>query len=198
MLAFDPILHRYALRKIPIPGASECFQASKVPDLSRIPKDTLEHARCRGKAAHKGTELFDFNTLDWSTVNPEVTGYILAWERFTIERKPKHLYIEEIVYSELLWCAGTPDRVSIIDGLITMLDIKTGMYEISADVQTALYEIMHNERHPKEKIQQRMIVKLNSDGTYDLNEPNYFDKSNYEDAKALVRTYHFKKKKGLL
>ena len=201
MLTFIEEPHSYKLRGIHIPGMSECLQASNIPDFSRVPHATMEYAQQRGKAVHKGTELLDKGQLDWSTVDPVITGYVLAWEKFCAEYGVCHIEIEQRVYSEILWCAGTPDRVSIVEkynGDLTLIDIKSGEYESSGALQTAGYEIMRNERNKATKIQRRMIVKVNKDGTYGVAPEDYFKRSDYEDVKAIIRTYHVKKRLGVL
>jgi hypothetical protein len=193
-LSFDEATHKYALRGLAIPGMTEVLQANGIIDYSRVSQSVIEYAQNRGRAVHKATELFDKGTLDWATVDPAIVGYVLAWDKFCEEYNVEHVQIEYKVYSELLRCAGIIDRLSFVRQKFTLLDIKSGDYKDSGALQTAGYDLMAQERG--KTTEQRMIVKLNSDGTYHLAPSDYFKRSDYEDVQALIRTYHVKKRLG--
>ncbi len=57
---------------------------------------------------------------------PDCSGYVVAYLKFLAEHSVQWQFIERPIYSEKLLVAGTIDRFGMIDGDLSLLDIKTG------------------------------------------------------------------------
>lgn len=126
-------------------------------------KEKLEAAGKRGTNVHEGTELLELGkTLHRS-------GYTLdEWQLFESfinwhhEYNPEVVAIEKSLVSDKLKTGGTIDRVYRIDGVLTLLDIKTsGAIYDSYWCQTSCYAKLWEE-HTGEKIEQTAILRLSN------------------------------------
>ena len=140
-------------------------------DFSRVPADDLEFAGLRGTAVHHGTTLMDGlvpgEGLDWSTVKPEVAGYLKGWERFRADTGFEASSIELVVRSRTYGYAGTLDRIGLFDGQPTVLDIKTGAINSFVPLQLAAYRQAAKETDGVELEDiSRHSVHLTADGNY--------------------------------
>jgi len=77
------------------------------PDYSRVdPWYAL-----RGKYAHKATQLHDNNTLDESTIDPEIMPYLEAYKQFRLEWGKEIIESETRLYHPIYRYAGILDRI---------------------------------------------------------------------------------------
>lgn len=133
------------------------------------------HLRKKDKAASKGTdthalvEEYIKGCIHELQQLPEF-GANQIWERnapiqpfvdWATENKVVFLAAEQRLYSEKYGYAGTADFIAIIDGKLTIGDLKTfpKMWSPDAYVQTAAYAIAFEEM-TGEKAQQTVIVKM--------------------------------------
>jgi hypothetical protein len=65
----------------------------------------------KGTAVHLATELWDKGTLDESTVDPQIAGYLESWKRFRDEQNYIPTHIEFKVVNPILQVATTIDRL---------------------------------------------------------------------------------------
>lgn len=96
--------------------------------------------------------------------NPSVlhgVNAFLQWER---DHKVEYIFSERKVVSIKHWFAGTLDILAVVDGKLTLVDLKTsgGVYE-EYWLQTAGYCIAFHEEHPDERIEQRLILHLDKE-----------------------------------
>lgn len=88
----------------------------------------------RGKMIHLATALYDLGTLDESSVDPRIMGYLTSWKRFRDKHQavyaPEH--IEVMLRDKVYGYAGTLDR-------LPLLDIKAGVYKKADLAQLGAY-----------------------------------------------------------
>jgi len=169
-LVFRESDHTYWLGDVQVPGVTTVLAI--LGGYEGIPERILRKAADRGTAVHKITELDDAGTLDYATLDDELSGYLAAWWRFKEERKPIILDAEVPGYHPKLLYAGTRDRRLVIGKKAGILDIKSS-YKLmpSTGPQTAAYKEIFNATADKaDQVKHRWGLKLAKDGTYELQE----------------------------
>lgn len=166
-LQFDPIAHAYTVDGVAVPSVTHIL--APLNDLSRIPAATLEYKRALGTAVHAATELYDLGDLDESTVDPAVRPYLDAWVRFRTEMLLEIVGMEHRVYHAVHRYAGTYDRLAVMDGKLSVFDIKTGEMYPSYGPQLAAYKNAV-EHETGKRVYGRYGIQLRDDGTYRLHE----------------------------
>ncbi len=149
VLDFDPGTHTYRQDGRIIPGVTETIKPL-APDFDRFPS---YEARERGKLVHALTAVMDGRGDLWPEMpegkEDELSGYCDAWHKFKCESKAEIFadHIEKQIYHQLYCYAGTIDRfVSLprwrqpqLQAPRYVLDIKTGSYDSSHQLQLAAY-----------------------------------------------------------
>jgi hypothetical protein len=126
-------------------------------------KEKLDAAGKRGTHIHEATELLEqgvtLKRMDYTLDEWQMLGSFVKWYK---KYKPEAIAIEKSLVSDILKTGGTIDRVYRIDGVLTLLDIKTSgaVYE-SYWCQTACYSKLWEE-HTGEKIEQTAILRLSN------------------------------------
>lgn len=130
MLTFNEEKHEYALDGEVLPSVTQILKAEGFIHHDFTDPRYAE----RGKAVHKATELFDLGTLDESTVDTRIQGYVQAWIKYRLDTNymPDPSMIERRMYHPTLKYAGTIDRPG--------LDLKSGNPEPWHILQAAAYE----------------------------------------------------------
>lgn len=115
----------------------------------------------RGRHVHTATAMIDTDTLDWSTVDERIKGYLEGYEKFLQETGWTFEHSEVKLYHPIYDYCGTPDR------FLPLLDIKTG--EDNEEQLGGYWELLQtNGFKPK---REAYTLKLNENGTYKLNQP---------------------------
>lgn len=202
-ISFNAETHQYMVQGVGlVPSVTQILQAVGVVDLSGIPPEALEKARMFGSVVHKYTELADLGKLDTVEMQPEVIPCLMAWERFKDENKVKVLEIEKAYYSTFGYC-GTIDRLVEIDGVQTVVDIKTSSsVNKTAALQLAAYAVMIEQNTGKQP--DRLIVHLTPDGDYKLlnghkngrQRKAFMDASDFLMWEKVLDVYFFNRKRG--
>lgn len=176
-LRFDEASHTYWLGDVRLPGVTTILKV--LGGYEGIPERILRKAAERGTAVHKITELDDAGTLDYATLDDELSGYLAAWWRFKEERKPIILDAEVPGHHPKLLYAGTRDRRIVIGKKVGILDIKSSyMLMPTTGPQTAAYrEIWNSTADKADQVKHRWGLKLAKDGTYQLHE--YTDQGDF-------------------
>lgn len=171
-LTFEPGSHTYRLDGRLIPNVTRVIEP--LAELWRVPRDVLEAAQVRGTRVHKVCELEDLGTLDESSVNEALGGYLAGWRRFKAEHGFEPDLIETRIVNVARQYAGTLDRTGYMRvgtrRRYVLLDIKSGILTECAGVQTAAYKagLPVGARAWPKPITLRAGVKLSEDGTYRL------------------------------
>jgi hypothetical protein len=168
VITFDPEAHIYYCDGKPVPSVTQILTDSKVSDYGAMDKKFRDYAILRGRMVHKATELFDTDTLDEASVDPQIAGYFKAYKKFREDLPWVPVCIEKVVYNPKLKYAGTLDRVfSIPDGREVLLDIKTGeSVPTWLDLQLSAY--VEALKHDVTGVNEAVGLSLHKDGTYSL------------------------------
>lgn len=157
-LIFKPETHEYLLNGAKLPSVTTVLS-----DLGFINKDWFaEETATRGTYVHLATELDDKDELDEDSLDDTLLPYLTAWRSFKHDTGIIVNDIEKQVCSKIYRFAGTLDRIGILNGQESIIDIKSGAVSSWAGLQTAGYEIAENKRL------KRYAVQLMSTGKYKL------------------------------
>ena len=148
----------------------------------------IQQASRRGSAVHEYCEMIDYGAAP-EMVEPELVGYLRAYNAFLRDYRPDWLYVERPLYSAVHGYAGTLDRLGCIDGKITIVDLKTNAsFDRTAKIKLACqlfgYAEMFEERYAI-KVQDRFGVQLKKDGTYTVHEAQKSEQKYGFDAERL-------------
>lgn len=159
-LTFDEATHTYRYNGVIVPGVTTIL--SPLTDFSRVPPYILRAAADFGTAVHLACELDDLGDLDEGVLDPALVPYLAAWRKFSADHDVKWDLIEHQVHHKTMNYAGTLDRLGLVDGLSTVLDIKSSaqLYP-SVGPQLSAYQQASDRATV-----QRMAVQLKGDGTY--------------------------------
>lgn len=176
---YDDPSHTYWLDGREIPGFSRILQDVGVVDLSSIPPKVLEKARERGEKVHLACQFYDQNRMDWTSLDEELLGRVMAWIRFCqdCKFKPAMCGIEVPTYHKQFLYGITPDRYGILSfkgvNHPAVVEIKNTYAEEQDKwgMQVAAQEAAlksHGKLDPKAENVLRFSVNLKADGTYVL------------------------------
>lgn len=182
-LVFDEKAHKYTLRGREIPSVTRLLKDAGLIDDRWFSADGAK----RGSYAHAALEFYDSGDLDESQLDPRLIPYLTAWRKFREQYQPEMLAIEERVFNEAYWYAGTLDRRVMMQGSEAILDIKTGVPMKHHGVQIALYRMCFP------RVTEGMGVYLSESG-YKVVE--YHDIDDMSAAKAIVCLAAWKRKYG--
>lgn len=158
--------HIYMAQGERIPAVSDLCRFISREVYGDAPAWKLEAAAIRGTAVHQATEALDREGC--AAIEEDYLGYLEAYRKFLTEHEVAWELIEHPDWHEELRYAGTIDRYGMVDGIRTLVDIKTAYA-----VQKALYGASLNlyrmmlERRGK-TVERLLIVHLKKDGTYKL------------------------------
>lgn len=190
---FDPERHEYFLDDRLLPSVTQII--APLYDFTMIKPAHLEYAGLRGDAVHYGCELLDHGTLDWSTVQPGIVGYIRGWQKYCADVPIHWSAIEHRAYHRTLMYAGTLDRHGMVRGRLAVVDIKTSTTMNAAiGVQLAGYRTLIANSHDQAREIDRIAVQLFADGTY--REHHYKSHDDVGCFLGLLATHNWRKKHG--
>lgn len=136
--------HEYALDGIPVLGVSEILSAAGLIDDSWRSEEALK----RGSFVHEAIQFHVEGTLEESSVDPKVVGYLEAWKKFEREVGFKVHCVGGCWQSEIrrhhpfYGYAGTMDHLGEIQGRVTIVDVKSGAPKPADAWQLALYAML--------------------------------------------------------
>jgi hypothetical protein len=160
---FDAGAHVYRLGAHVVPAISAILRGA---GYSRDAPWLLDEHKERGHAVHLACLAYDLG--DEPAVAPEWKGYVDAWIAFSRAMRPMWRQLEQPRVSRTLWFAGTPDRVGLVSGRPSVLEIKAGAECDWHQIQTAAQDILTREAgRPR---QRRLVVYLTPEGRYRLRE----------------------------
>jgi hypothetical protein len=137
VLTFDASSHTYTLAGRTLISVTQALQESGLVNTSFY---TDEHA-LRGTLVHRTLQYLDDDDLVESSVPPQLEGYVQAYRAFLRENDPGPILVNEQQFCDpVLGFAGTIDRIRVINGAVTILDIKTGFPCAWHGLQLAAYQ----------------------------------------------------------
>lgn len=195
-LAFDERSHTYKLNGIALPSVTTIMKPLSDNKYSTVREDVLENAATKGSAVHNAIENYlKFGIED---ISEEHKPYFTAFLKFLSEKQPQILATESKVYHKFLRYSGTVDLVCIINGEVTLIDVKTTavLMEMLTKVQLEAYAKALDSHDFK--VDKKAILHLKKDGTYRLVPHDNNDTESWCVFGALltVNSYISKHKKG--
>jgi len=154
-------------------GFDKYLASQESYDASR---EILNRAGQRGTNVHDATELLEKGiALSKESYTLEEWQMLIGFCKWYEKTCPEIVAIEEAICSDTLHTGGKIDRVYMIDGVRTLLDLKTSgkIYE-NYWLQVGEYARLWNEKHPDQLIEQTAILRL-SDGKADGYEIKFHD-----------------------
>lgn len=159
--------HVYTHEGRVVPSVTQVLGLAGIDELAHVPRRCLAQAGAIGTAVHQACEFLDQDDLDLDSLDPEIVGYVLGWQRFKQEHDFSPLMVERrgvsIAEGGKMAYGFCLDRIGAMGEHDVLLDIKTGA-EASASwaVQTAAYA------DAVEFDGDRMSVHLGKDGSYKI------------------------------
>ena len=156
--------HIYMLEGERIPCVSDLCRFLHREIYKDAPIWQLEAAADRGTKVHAATEALD--KAGQAEIQDEYLPYLQAYVRFRQEHDVQWDLIEHADYHPELRYAGTIDRYGLVDGIRTLLDIKTTytVYKPLCGASLNLYRLILEAR--EKQVERLMILHLKKDGTY--------------------------------
>lgn len=158
-LRFEEAGHKYWHEGHLIPSVTQVIDAVYPPN-----HHYTESSRQRGRAVHRGVELFEKGILDWSSVHESILGYMEAYKKAKKQMsiKPNPDELERIVYHPNYRFAG---RIDVIDRPnARIIDIKSGAHVPEVVLQQAGYKLALED----DEITDRLVLYLQADGNYKI------------------------------
>ena len=165
--------HVYMLDGEQIPCVSDLCRFLHREIYKEAPVWQLEAAADRGTKVHEATELLD--RTGRAEIEGEYLPYLEAYARFRREHEVSWELIEHPDYHPEHRYAGTIDRYGMVDGYLTLVDIKTTytVYKPLCGASLNLYRMILEARGTQ--VERLMIIHLKKDGTYKLVQINFDD-----------------------
>lgn len=141
----------------------------------------------RGTAVHKLTADYDLGALDLGACVSRYRPYLLGHALAMSIMKPEILAVEEVIGHPVHRYAGRPDRVWTLDGVLTVVDEKSGVKSKAHRIQTALQAILVSVDHddiPPEHIA-RAALYLTPKGKF-VYDP-HTDRRDFDEARRIIR-----------
>ncbi len=138
--AFDESRHEYRIGGRRVPSVTQIISAV-IPRRFSPDAWYLE----RGRALHAAIHLLESGQLDWSSVDPSISGRLDAFRAFADENNAVGLASEVQIFSKRLGFAGTLDAKIAIDCGCVLADFKSSI-EPSVRLQLGAYSILWKEK----------------------------------------------------
>jgi hypothetical protein len=156
--------HIYMLEGERIPCVSDLCRFLHREIYKEAPIWQLEAAADRGTKVHAATEVLD--KTGQAEIEDEYLPYLQAYAKFRQEHDVHWELIEYADYHPELRYAGTIDRYGLVDGIKTLMDIKTTytVYRSLCGASLNLYRLILEARD--KQVERLLILHLRKDGTY--------------------------------
>jgi hypothetical protein len=126
----------------------------------------------RGRLIHLATEYYDRDELDFDTVDDRIKPYLGAYINFKKDASFKPGFIEYPLYHSQYFYAGKIDRIGIINGCGSLIDLKSGAKTKSDELQAVAYrELCRINNIP---INKQFDLYLKDNGTYKLESVEHY------------------------
>ena len=162
----DAATHTYYADGQEVPGVTNTLKEARIVDYSMIPQDVLQAAALRGTLVHRALHWWVLGTLDMSSVDPAIAGYVAAGIRFHEESRFVTANAEQLVYDPVHHYCGTFDLDGTIGDELWLFDYKTGIILPGHGLQLAAY--LNCRRSPRRY--RYAALQLKADGNYQVHE----------------------------
>lgn len=166
ILSFDESEHIYEVDGEVMPSVSEIIRFIAREVYGDVVQSVLDNAADRGTRVHKATQMLD--VVGDVECDEDIVPYVTAYVQFVKEHKPKWDLIEKSMYNPVGKYCGTLDRVGMLDGKKTIVDIKTSsaIQKVLYGAQLNLYRMMAHENGIE--AERLVILHLTKDKGYKL------------------------------
>jgi len=183
MIQFDEVEHKYTRNGVVISSVTQVIGEWRRVDISgeawlvntltggAVPASMFEGPSDFGTAVHKAIQYYIEGIIIMDALHPKIKLLLHEFMRWVQLAKVDLRHINEIgspyicerpMYSKKYGYAGTPDIVCPVDGAVTLIDIKTGAYDM-AGPQTAAYEQLYRENVKNTRLK-RVVLSLPKQG----------------------------------
>ena len=138
-------------------------------------KNGLNAMQLRDEAAERGTEVHEaveklLDKEEVTTTNEFIQKSLMSFEKWYSDTQPKVEAKELFLYHKDIPWAGTPDIIAEVNGRLSIIDIKTGDYRKSHEIQQLMYKDLWNSIFPTHRVED--IYGLYIKGKW-IKEPSY-------------------------
>lgn len=130
--------HVYRVDGRIVKSVTQILKAAGVYELGGSPEQ-LEYSRWLGRHVHAATQFDDEGDLNESALDPVITPYLDAWRAFKSDVRFTVTANEQFVYSDEFDYAGQLDRLGLMYGRLSLLDLKTGAQQRATGLQLSAY-----------------------------------------------------------
>ena len=120
----------------------------------------------RGRLIDLACELYDRGELDEDSVDPQIEGYVSAYQNFVFETKFKVVHSQIKLYHPQYFYAGKPDVIGILNDDLDLIDRKSGAKAKVDPLQMAAY--LELCRVNNIRIKKQFDLYLHENATYKL------------------------------
>ena len=196
---FDAQNHLYLVGGRPVPSVTQVLHSAGVSaDYSMISSEILERKRTIGEYVHRATQYLDEGCLDLESIDPEIQGYLGAYEKFIRESGFRAQLIEHRLVDRIngTLCGGTIDRTGAMAGKLWIIDLKCidRLYPAFA-LQTAGYELLLPKPITPPFKYDRAVLQLKRDGSYKFT--SYNSRADLEVFRAALAVAAWKMNQGM-
>lgn len=186
-LSFDETTHTYRLFGDIVPSVTQLMKPLSEKKYGNVYSKTLQQAANKGTIVHEGVENWVKYGID--DVPDEYIGYFNAFKAWWQHWKPDLVASEVRVYHKLMLYAGTIDLLVMLDGKLTLVDIKT-TYKLEDKLcRTQLEAYLQALESHGIHVQRKKILLLRKDGTYSDPDFELRDKERLDAFIAYKRVY---------
>lgn len=169
-----------------LPGITDLLKRAGIVDDQWYTAEGQE----RGSEVHRLTADYDLGLLGCAPgkVAKAHRGYLLGHVQATSILRPSWSHVEEVIGHERLRFAGRPDRVGMVYGAVSVFEVKTGAYDRSHMIQTALQAILVAPEVglPPEAIT-RYVEYLQNNGKWKVEQ--FRERRDFAEANELLRRF---------
>lgn len=163
-LDFEERAHTYRLNGMVIPSVTTIMKPISDAEYKGISQQTLDVAASKGTSVHEAVENWvKFRVED---IQPEFKPYFDAFLDWVDKFKPVFIGSEVRMYHRLLGYAGTVDLLVLIDGKLTLIDVKSTYNVIEKACGLQLEAYAQALASHGIKVEQKMILHLTRDGKH--------------------------------
>lgn len=161
---FNETEHIYRLDGVELLGTTKVLSFHGIINYEWLD----EWYRDKGNALHKATELWDKGILDEQTIDPQIQGRLGAWKKFRHETGFVPEGIETPSYHPIYRYGVKPDRWGLLNGKLTLVEIKPATVE--------KWHILQRAANRAALVASGIIIQhdinvyLNDNGTYKLSQ----------------------------
>ena len=167
-IEFNAERHEYTVDGRIVPSVTEIIKYLTIDTFATANPILKQIAADLGTRVHESTVLYDYIGDDMEVYDHDVYPFIKAYSRFVRDYGIKGYVFSEHIISNGEY-AGTLDRLAIIDGQLTVIDLKTGTTSNPRAFAAQLYgyaKILSDSYGYRIEDIKGLIVKLKKDGTY--------------------------------